>query len=75
MEEWYVSWFVYLPTRFDCNVLSEYKDILSKLFLWEIIMRDKFFWFSRKSSSGLVDIAMWKNSIYIYIYIYIYIDI
>ena len=34
-EEIYVRWFVYFPTRLDFKILSEYKNIRSKLFLYE----------------------------------------
>ena len=35
----------FVPMRFDSKVLSEYKNILSKLlfFVWEIIITDEFF--------------------------------
>ena len=58
------------------------KYFIQIIFVWEIIMIDNFFKFSWKSSSELVDVAMWKKRnntgwyvlpfptpIYIYIYI------
>ena len=54
----YIWWFVYLPTHFDFKVLSEYKNILSKLFLYVKNYNRYFGGFSGKSSSGFVDVAM-----------------
>ena len=60
MEERYMYGGLFI-LRFDFDVFSKYKNILSNyfFFVWEIIILI-FFWFSWKSSSGLVDIVIWK---------------
>ena len=63
VEEKYVWWLVYLPTRFDFNpyvFFGMQKYFIKIILAWKIIMIDKF-WFNWKSLSGLVGLAMWKN--------------
>ena len=53
-----------VPTHFKFKVFFEYKNISSRLFfLYEKYITDNFFWFRRKSSSGLVDVVILKNKI------------
>ena len=59
----YVWWFVYFPTRFDFNIFFwMHKYFIKIILVLEIIMIDQF-WFIWKSSSGLVDLAIWKKLI------------
>ena len=41
---------------------SFFKYLIKIILVWEIIMIDKF-WFNGKSSSELVDIALWKKGL------------